>query len=104
MLTAEERKHLEGVIAKMEQASHHFYGAACACGNHAFIEFTGLMNEYIKACEAAMEAGLDFTMLNKHNGEHLPFRPYFAKYLGEKLGCIYGPELSQAALAAAKDD
>jgi hypothetical protein len=103
MLTDKERAHLEAVIFKMRQASHNFYGAACASGNHAFIEFCGLMNEYIKACELALQEGIDFTMLNKHCGEHLPFKPYFADYLGEKLGCIYGPELAKAALKAARD-
>ena len=98
VLSDADRIRLQETIDKMSRVSSLFYASAVQCGNHAFIEFCGLMNEYIKACELALAQGLDFTNLNVHCGRHLPFQPYFAAYLGEKLGCIYGPGLSKAAL------
>lgn len=80
-------------LARMKQASDGFYYDAVRCGNHAFIEFTGLMNEFIKLCADAHEQGIDFTMLNKHSGRHLPFQDYHREYIREKLDCIYGDQL-----------
>ncbi len=84
-----EEKDREGCLRSMRQASAMFYRAAVTAGNHAFIEFTGLMNEYINLCEAAHAAGIDFTCANKHN-EHLPWEDHHKQYLNEKLECIYG--------------
>lgn len=86
-LTAEERAEC---LRKMRAASSAFYFAAVQCGNHAFIEFTGLMNDYIAACEDAHRAGVDFTRANVHTGTHLPLPGYRLAYLDEKLECIYG--------------
>ncbi len=80
-------------IAKMELASSAFYYAAMRTGNHAFIEFTGLMNEYIKICRRAVEEGIDFMMANTHSGMVLPIETHHVAYLAEKLDCIYGPSL-----------
>ncbi len=52
-------KNWKECLRKMEDASRAFYI------HHAFIEFTGLMNEYIKVSD------------------------------GSKLDCIYGVEFSQ---------
>lgn len=86
------------MIGKMKQVSGAFYPLACRTGCHAFIEFTGMMNEYIKLCEAAHEQGIDFNTTNVHLGKSLPMKEYMAKYLGEKLGCIYGTSLSDPEL------
>lgn len=80
-------------LARMRQASDGFYYEAVRCNNHPFVEFTGLMNEYIKLCEEAHAQGIDFTMLSKHTGRHLPFQDYHRAYVREKLECIYGEEL-----------
>lgn len=48
------------MLRRMREASSVFYGLAVQAGCHPFIEFTGLMNEYIKCCEAAHKAGIDF--------------------------------------------
>ena len=45
----------------MQAASDAFYRSAVSIGNHPFIEFAGLMNEYITACRAAHTEGIDFT-------------------------------------------
>lgn len=84
------KKERDICLAKMRNASDAFYSAAVGTGNHAFIEFTGLMNEYIKLCYDASEQGVDFMTANIHAGSHLPFKGYHKAYLNEKLECIYG--------------
>ncbi len=71
------------------------YGAGFPCllryGNHAFIEFTGLMNEY------TMQSGEDFTECNIHSGKKLRAHDFNENYIREKLECIYSttfPELT----------
>ncbi len=88
--TPEERAQ---ILKRMRSASAAFYVAAINAGCHAFIEFTGLMNEYIKLCEQAESAGIDWVHANVHGGEHLPFLPHHIAYLNEKLECIYGHKL-----------
>lgn len=89
-----EKERLAICVSKMKHASSVFYGHACASGNHSFIEFAGLMNEYIQVCERAAEADIDFTMASTHTGVALPMAPFNFSYLAEKLNCIYGPSLT----------
>ena len=86
MLSVEER---EVALKQMREASAAFYQAAQRIGVHPFIEFTGLMNEYIKACEQAHATGLDFSDCTAHSGLHLPLRPYEVDYINQKLECIF---------------
>jgi len=88
--TFEERAH---ILNRMRAASNAFYVAAANAGCHAFIEFTGLMNEFIKLCEDAEQQGTDWVHANVHGDVHLPFKPYHVEYLSEKLECIYGRRL-----------
>lgn len=88
--SAEERA---AILAKMRAASNLFYSAAANAGCHAFIEFTGLMNEFIKLCAEADAQGLNWVHANVHGDVHLPFKPYHIEYLSEKLECIYGCRL-----------
>jgi hypothetical protein len=81
------------MILKMKLASGTYYRDAVGTGVHAFIEFNGLMNEFIQVCERAQSAGQDFTMANTHSGQALPVHPHNLTYLAEKLNCIYGPAL-----------
>jgi len=81
------------MLQKMEALASLYYGKACAAGCHAFIEFAGLMNEFIKVCADAHKAGQQFPFANTHSGSSLPFQPYHMAYLAEKLNCIYGPGL-----------
>lgn len=85
-MTALER---EIALKRMDVVSTAFYNAAVKIGNHPFIEFSGLINEYIKACEAAHQAGIDFSECNTHSGEHLPLESYMVSYVNEKLQCIF---------------
>lgn len=85
------REELRDKIEQMRAAANVFYSLAVDIAVHPFIEHTGLMNEYIKLCEQALEAGIDYTQCNTHTGQSLPILEYNASYLGEKMNCIYGP-------------
>lgn len=88
-LSEERRKELQETITKMQSISSLFYRLAIQCGNHAFIEFCGLMNEYINMCQTTLDSGKDFTMCNVHTGQGLVIEEYQADYLGEKFSCIF---------------
>jgi len=90
-----ERVRLETVLVDMQIASDEFYRSAVAINNHPFIEFAGLMNEYIKLCREALKQGIDFTQASTHTGVALPFQAFHIAYLGDKLDCIYGPSIAQ---------
>lgn len=90
-----ERMHsdeqLQEILVKMDKVSDIYYWNAIQVGNHAFIEFCGLMGEYQKICRTTMEAGVDFTICNRHAGVPLIAHDYQIKYLAEKFECIFGP-------------
>lgn len=88
-LPPERQKELKITIAQMHGISSGFYVQATRLNCHPFVEFCGLMNEYIKCCEQALEDGIDFTLCNIHTGQHLPIRSYEKMYLREKLECIF---------------
>ena len=88
--TAEEQKE---AVRRMRTVSDAFYGPATQTGCHAFIEFCGLMNEFIKVCETTTKSGGDFMMTNTHNDQPLVMEDYQAMYLAEKLDCIFGPTI-----------
>lgn len=87
-------------LERMRVAAKTFYGLAQEAGCHAFLEFTGLLSEYIKICESAEALGIDWIHSNKHGGEALPFEDYNIAYLAEKLDCIYGPALRSSSILA----
>ena len=92
--TPEER---EGVLSKMlavrEQAYWLFFCAGMGDHCHAFLEINGVISKYVDICRVAHEAGVDFTQANEHNGVALPMQEHDVRYLGEKLGCMFGPSL-----------
>lgn len=88
--TPEQRKE---ILQRMRGASNTFYAMAAMAGCHAFIEFTGLMNEFIKLCETAEARGLPWIRANIHGDVHLPFEAHHIEYLSEKLECIYGTRI-----------
>lgn len=85
----------EQMLKEMNELIEAFYWRAFKIGCHPFIEFCGVMGEYLKVAEQAHKEGIDFTNTTAHSGYPLPIQPYNARYLGEKLGCIYGPSLQQ---------
>ena len=86
MLTPADR---ELALSRMEEACSRFYRDAIRTGNHPFIEFTGVMQAYIKSCRRAHEAGIDFSDCNRHTGQQLPIESFELAYLAEKLDCIF---------------
>lgn len=88
-LIGEPTTDLQAVLQQMRLVSRGFYAQAVAIGNHPFIEFAGLMNEYIQACEDAAGNGIDFTQCNTHSGKDLPLLGYQVDYSNEKLECIF---------------
>jgi len=92
--TPEERQQ---TLSEMQAISDKFYlmvfKAEMGSKAHAFVEFTGVMNEFITLCRGAETQGIDFTTTNTHSGKALPMQPHNADYLAEKLNCIYGPAL-----------
>lgn len=87
MFTVEEQ---EEMLRQMKEISSAFYGPATRVGNHAFIEFCGLMNEYIQICRNTMKHEIDFTTCNKHSGVALIPADHQVDYLVEKFDCIFG--------------
>lgn len=83
------------MLVQMDAAADAFYRSAVGIGNHAFIEFTGLMKEYVNICRAAHEEGIDFSISNRHSGRHLKVEPFQLDYIVEKLDCIFGSQLTR---------
>ena len=79
----------EQALLEMRRTADAFYRSAIKIGSHPFIEFAGLMNEYIAACQLAHNEGLDFSACNIHNGKTLPLKPFMSDYINEKLECIF---------------
>lgn len=84
-----DKQEREKALKQMQAASDSFYYAAVRIGVHPFIEFTGLMNEYIKVCREAHAKGIDFSECNTHSGIDLPMHPWEVNYVNEKLECIF---------------
>ncbi|AGZ61809.1 MAG: hypothetical protein AV945_gp02 [Phormidium phage MIS-PhV1B] len=79
----------------MQEISNKFYETSCMTQCHAFVEFTGLMNEYIKICSEFQKANPDddFRMLNAHSGKSIKLKRYEIHYIKEKLNCIYQEQI-----------
>lgn len=90
-LTEERKEELRKTIAAMGKISHDFYYEAIKTNNHPFIEFCGLMNEYIVVCSQTLADGKDFSMINTHagDGQSLTVREFNKDYLEQKLNCIF---------------
>lgn len=88
----DRKARLDNCLAAMRAISNRFYGAAVHLNNHTFIEFTGLINEYILVCQEHADKGIDFTRLSAHGGRTLELKSFQVEYLQEKLTCIFGPQ------------
>lgn len=99
------REELAAMLPKMREASNEFYPKAQQIGNHAFIEFTGLMNEYINICRRSLDRNVDFATANVHSGVALEPEDFQVRYMCEKFECIFGamfqkPEYRQMFMEA----
>lgn len=83
------KEELMTMIKGMHDASSTLYYSAVKIGNHPFIEFCGLMNEYIQICEQTLASGKDFTDASIHGEDALVVYPYNLEYLAEKFTCIF---------------
>lgn len=83
-------------LQAMDALVEAFYWRAQKIGVHAFIEFCGLMSEYINVCRDAEKSGSGWEYSNTHGGPPLPFKGNHLRYLAEKLDCIYGPAFRQS--------
>jgi hypothetical protein len=91
----------EEILEAMKIASHNYYREAIATNCHTFIEFTGLINEYIKICERNLkQRGVDFTKTSAHcPGEpKLQIEGWELDYINDKLRCIF-PNLQLVEIA-----
>lgn len=83
-MTGEKRAELEAILSRMRSTAGAYYTSAVGIGVHRFLEFAGLLNEYIKVCQEMVDNGQDFVteplMLRRHN----------RMYIEEKLECILG--------------
>ncbi|MEG4109009.1 hypothetical protein [Microcoleus sp. S13_C5] len=85
----------EEILEAMKAAANNYYREAIATNCHTFIEFTGLINEYIKICERNLkQRGVDFTKTSVHTpGESkLQIEGWELEYINDKLRCIF-PDL-----------
>ncbi|WP_293335128.1 hypothetical protein [Microcoleus sp. CAWBG58] len=88
----------EEVLEAMKAANANYYREAIATNCHTFIEFTGLIGEYIKICERNFKRGVDFTQANIHiDGPRLRIEEWEFDYINEKLRCIF-PSLRMVRL------
>jgi hypothetical protein len=102
MLTPTER---EAALLQMQLAADSFYRSAIRIGVHPFIEFAGLMNEYIEACRDAHAEGIDFSDCSRHLGRVLPLHPVRSDDINEKLECIFsGAKVLDAAATPPMDN
>ena len=76
-------------LRRMDETIKRFYSSAIQIGNHPFVEFAGVMTAYLKSCQRAHLAGIDFTECNQHSGNQLPMEAFEISYLNEKLDCIF---------------
>jgi hypothetical protein len=90
-------EELTGIIEEMKQIAQIFYmlctkaGLAHRC--HPFLEFTGLMREYIHGCTMLTREGSDFRRSSGHSNKESAQLPIDIRYIAEKLNCIFGPTL-----------
>lgn len=92
---ADSRKmKLQGTVNEMRKIVDRFYFQAIGVGNHPFIEWTGLMHEYVSICQLALNEGIDFTSCHIHSEEALPLHPVNIDYLAEKVRCIFGRSIN----------
>jgi hypothetical protein len=89
-------EQLRDMLAKMEAVTAAFYPAAASTGVHTFIEFTGLMHEFIKICRQSAAQDVDFASASTHTGKPLVVYSYNADYIVEKLDCIFGPAIKSS--------
>jgi hypothetical protein len=93
MNNAYTREELETMLQEMERLATGIYLQLVRIGCHPFIEFCGLMREYVKVCKQAHAQGVQFPFASGHGETALPASHMELQYLAEKLHCIFSPML-----------
>lgn len=96
---ATTQEELDETVTLLDKLVTHFYwlcfrneiGHKC----HPFLEFSGLMQQYVQICRQASRKGQDFTKSSIHTNVAMPMNADEAEYLAEKLNCIFGPAIRQ---------
>jgi hypothetical protein len=85
----EENHKRDCVLAldKMQQAAHDFYIAAVKTNKTQFVEFSGLLTEYVQLLRRQFMEGKDIL------AEDSPLDTPSAMKFGEKLNAIFGESL-----------
>jgi hypothetical protein len=89
------KARLEHMLEQMRFTANEFYSSAVRIGQHTFIEFNGMLLEYIKGCQNMYLAEVDFTMNNQRPTEEE------LHYIGEKFECIWGHCMTDPRLRTA---
>lgn len=90
--TKEELQRLVKDMGGVAESTYWlFFHAGMGSRCHAFLEFNGLISQYVKIAQRAAAAGIDFTQANVHNQTPLPVEIHDLEYLAEKIRCIFGP-------------
>ena len=84
----------EESLLAMQGIVNAFYRAAVFTNCHAFLEFAGIMEEFLKVCRHNLERGIDFRDCHEHSGIELHLEPWHLNYINQKLRCIFGGRLS----------
>lgn len=86
------------ILATAEKAVEtfywHLYGQHIGSRFHAFIEWCGVMGEYLKMVK---DSGVEPCTLNTHSESTCAVPEHQLAYLAEKLNCILAPFLSSAS-------
>lgn len=84
-LTAEE------ALARAEELAQGYYPLGVKTGIHSMIEWCGVMTEYVKMLQVALEGGHDPRKVDQHHGRPVSVPDFMIAYFCEKLGCQIKP-------------
>lgn len=84
-LTAQQALDRAGELASS------YYPLGVKTGIHSMIEWCGVMTEYVKMLQVAMESGHDPREVDQHHGIPVSVPDFMIAYFCEKLGCQLKP-------------
>ena len=94
----------EESLLRMQAIINQFYREAVYANCHPFIEFAGLMEEYVKVCRHNLERGIDFRECHGHSNMQLQFESWHLNYLTQKWGCIFNGALEICEVDSANNE
>lgn len=79
------------ICRKMDAVVEKIYPMMTSCEVHPFVEFNGLMREYVVICRILARSGVAFPFASNHGTMAVEVPDYTIEYMAEKLGCIFAP-------------